>query len=51
MSGTTLLTALAAPVIGAVLGASAMAGLVWQQTQAPEQNPASQEILPYGDSQ
>ena len=38
------------PVIaGAFAGGIAMVAVVQSQTQPPDQNPASQEILEYGD--
>lgn len=40
---------LLAPIIGAMLAFLLMFGLIWSQTQTPEQNPASQPILTYGD--
>lgn len=40
---------LLAPIIGALLAFLLMFGLIWSQTQTPEQNPASQPILTYGD--
>lgn len=40
---------LLAPIIGAMLAFLLMFGLIWSQTQTPEQNPASQPILAYGD--
>lgn len=44
-----ILRLLLAPLVGAVLAFLVMFGLIWSQTQAPEQNPASQEILTYGE--
>ncbi|RYB91924.1 hypothetical protein EUA93_17525 [Nocardioides oleivorans] len=35
--------------VGAIVAGGALGGLVFSQTQAPETNPASQEILVYGD--
>lgn len=35
-------------IIGALIAALALFGLVYSQTQGPETNPASQEILVYG---
>lgn len=43
-----LLAIILAPVIGAVLGAVAMVGIVSTQTSVPAQNPASQAALTYG---
>lgn len=40
---------LLAPLVGALLAFLVMFGLVWSQTQTPDQNPASQPILTYGD--
>ena len=40
---------LLAPLVGALLAFLVMFGLIWSQTQAPEQNPASQPVLTYGD--
>ncbi len=52
-AGATFLgvvTATALPAfIGALVGAFAMFTLVYSQTQGPETNPASQEILVYGN--
>ncbi|MEP6814785.1 MAG: hypothetical protein ABI873_04450 [Marmoricola sp.] len=45
---TGLLGTLAAPIIGAVLGALVMFGLVASQTAAPDKNPANQASLTYG---
>jgi hypothetical protein len=43
-------TAVLLPVIiGALLAAFGLFALVYSQTQAPETNPASQEILVYGE--
>jgi hypothetical protein len=38
-----------APLIGAVLAFLAMFGLVQSQTAAPDQNPAEQAALVYGE--
>jgi hypothetical protein len=35
--------------VGALLAGGVLGGLVYSQTQAPETNPASQEILVYGN--
>jgi len=35
--------------VGALLAGSVLGGLVYSQTQAPNKNPASQQILVYGD--
>lgn len=44
-----VLTGIVLPaVIGAVLAASLLGGLVYSQTQGPDKNPASQQILVYG---
>lgn len=52
-SGMTFLgvfTMVALPVVvGALIASGAMFALVYSQTQGPESNPASQEILVYGD--
>lgn len=37
------------PLVGAVVASVATFGLVWSQTQAPDENPASQPVLTYGD--
>ena len=39
---------LLAPLVGALLGFLLMFGLIWSQTQPPDQNPANQPILEYG---
>jgi len=44
-----VLALIAPPIVGGVVGFAALGGLVWSQTQAPETNPASEEILVYGD--
>lgn len=44
-----ILKTLLAPIVGAVFAFLVMFGLVWSQTQAPEQNPASQPVIEYGD--
>jgi hypothetical protein len=36
------------PVVGAVLGSAVMVGVVWSQSQPPETNPATQQVLTYG---
>ena len=49
-SAAGIVTSIVLPVaVGALLAAGALGGLVYSQTQAPETNPASQEILVYGD--
>jgi hypothetical protein len=35
--------------VGALLAGSLLGGLVYSQTQGPDKNPASQQILVYGD--
>lgn len=46
----SVLTAVVLPVVvGGILGGSALGGLVYTQTQGPDTNPASKEILVYGD--
>ena len=44
-----LIKSVIALVAGGVLGSAAMGGLIVSQTQAPEKNPASQELFSYGD--
>ena len=45
-----IVTSIVLPVaVGALLAGGALGGLVYSQTQAPETNPASQEVLVYGD--
>ncbi len=45
-----ILTSVVLPVVvGGLIGAGAIGGLVFSQTQGPEQNPASKQILVYGD--
>ena len=45
-----ILTGIVLPVaVGALLAGGVLGGLVYSQTQAPETNPASQEVLVYGD--
>jgi hypothetical protein len=44
-----LLRFLLPAIAGALTATLAVAGLVYSQTQAPEENPASQPILVYGD--
>ena len=45
-----LLIKLAVPTVaGAVFGSAAMLGLVYSQTAAPDVNPASKDIITYGD--
>ncbi|PKH41367.1 hypothetical protein SAMN05192575_11413 [Nocardioides alpinus] len=52
-SGMTFLgvftTFLAPALVGALLAALGLFGLVYSQTQTPDKNPASQQILVYGD--
>ncbi|CAM3493316.1 hypothetical protein [Nocardioides zeicaulis] len=36
-------------LIGCILAAIGLFGLVYSQTTAPDKNPASQQILVYGD--
>ena len=48
--GISILTGVVLPaVVGAALAATALGGLVYSQTQDPAQNPASKEILVYGN--
>ena len=48
--GISILTSVVLPaVVGGVLAITALGGLVYSQTQGPEKNPASQEILVYGN--
>lgn len=48
--GISILTGVVLPAaVGGVLAASALGGLVFSQTQGPAQNPASKEILVYGN--
>ena len=45
-----VLTGIVLPTaVGAVLAASLLGGLIYSQTQGPDKNPASQQILVYGD--
>ena len=45
-----ILTGIVLPAaVGALLAGGVLGGLVYSQTQAPETNPASQEVLVYGD--
>lgn len=45
-----ILTGIVLPAaVGALLAGSVLGGLVYSQTQGPEKNPASQQILVYGD--
>lgn len=45
-----ILTAVVLPAaVGALLAGGVLGGLVYSQTQAPESNPASKQILVYGD--
>ena len=45
-----ILTGIVLPAaVGALLAGGALGGLVYSQTQGPETNPASKEILVYGD--
>jgi hypothetical protein len=37
-----------APLVGALLAFLVMFGLIWSQTQPPDQNPANQAVLNYG---
>ena len=46
--GVFMSTALPA-LIGALLAAGVLFALVYSQTQGPDSNPASKEILVYGD--
>lgn len=49
-SARGILTGIVLPaVVGAVLAGSILGGLVYSQTQAPDKNPASQQILVYGE--
>lgn len=50
MSASVLKMVLA-PVAGALAAFVVMGGLVWSQTQAPEQNPVSKPIFDYGDTE
>lgn len=46
----SLVTSIVIPTaVGAVLAGSVLGGLVYSQTQGPDTNPASKEILVYGD--
>lgn len=46
----SIVTSIVLPVaVGALVAGGALGGVVYSQTQAPETNPASQEILVYGD--
>ncbi|SED02222.1 hypothetical protein SAMN04489844_3493 [Nocardioides exalbidus] len=47
--GSVLTSVVLPVVVGGILGGSALGGLVYSQTQGPDTNPASQEILVYGD--
>jgi hypothetical protein len=45
-----ILTSIVVPTaVGAVLAGSLLGGLVYSQTQGPDTNPASKDILVYGD--
>ena len=45
-----ILTGIVLPAaVGALLAGGVLGGLGYSQTQAPETNPASQEVLVYGD--
>ena len=45
-----ILTGIVVPTaVGALLAGSVLGGLVYSQTQSPDKNPASQQILVYGD--
>lgn len=45
-----LLTSILLPTaVGALVAGGLLGGVVYSQTQAPATNPASQEILVYGD--
>jgi hypothetical protein len=45
-----ILTGIVLPAaVGALLAGGALGGLVYSQTQGPETNPASKEILVYGE--
>ncbi len=44
-----LLKILLPMIAGALAGSAAMVGLVYSQTQEPDSNPASEQILTYGD--
>lgn len=49
-SGGGILTSVVLPVVvGGLIGAGVIGGLVYSQTTGPEQNPASKQILVYGD--
>lgn len=45
-----ILTAIVLPAaVGALLAGGVLGGLVYSQTQGPEANPASKQILVYGE--
>ena len=45
-----ILTGIVLPAaVGALLAGGVLGGLVYSQTQGPETNPASQDILVYGE--
>lgn len=49
-SASGILTAIVLPTaVGALLAGGVLGGLVYSQTQGPETNPASKEILVYGE--
>lgn len=49
-SSGNVLTGVVLPAgVGALLAALLLFGLIYSQTQSPDKNPASQQILVYGD--